>query len=648
MSQIEFEKLKDNVGKLISMNGFLSTSRSKNVAMTFSGRPTENKQSVLFQIECNVEVLQDAVVFADIERFSKYPEEKEVLFDLGATFEIISMNKDESTHYWLVHLKATDIGEKISQEYIQSNRREMVGESSAIAFPSLLADMGEHTQALKFYEQLLFNDSGEDQAKIFHGIGSIYSVKRQFDKAIANLSHAYQLMINADPQRVEESTIVLNSLGNVHTSKGEYDKAIIHFLEALMNRRRLFGDELFNIDADIMSNIGNVHFLEGKDYDLALEYYSKAFDIQETCYPTNHAIIANALHNIANCYARKKNYHQSLKYFNESFTIKKQILPPEHVDLAATLTSIGTINYKMGKIDESLNHFTKAMKIYETAFPNGHPNTSICLTSIAHFYYSQDNLDEALKYFEKALEMNELFLPIINSDIAGNLINIANVLADQNKQEDAIAYRLLSLAIEEKLYPNGSITMMNNLIKIAEMYFERGDYPRTIAFSLKTLIVIRCLRNDQVHLVTIANILCNIGMAFMLKGQMDLSLAYHIRALHRRYQMYPDGHNSLCMSLTHTATLYHLKEQHTRALKYYEEALIMYLKLFPDTYQVNYQVGEIFFNISNIYSIKDNLHLSLQYAEKALDVFRSTTVRENRSRKAAEEIIAQIKQRMQS
>jgi tetratricopeptide (TPR) repeat protein len=642
MSITEFEKLKDNVGKLISTNGFLSTSRSKDVAKIFVGGPIENKQNIFFEIECNIDKLQDAIVFADIARFSKYPEEKEVLFDLGATFEILSINKDESD-CWLVHLKATDIGEKISQEYIQSNRREMKGESGAFAFAGLLAEMGDYTQALSFYERLLYNDSGEDKAWIFNGIGTIYSGRRDFDKAIENLSHAYELMIKAEPQRVEESTIVLNNLGNLFTSKGEYDKAIIHFLEALMNRRRLFGDQLFNLDADIMCNIGTVYFLEGKDYDISLDYYLKAFEIQETCYPSNHVIIANALHNIANCYLKKEDYDQSLKYFNDCLAIRKQILPPEHVDLASTLANMGTVYCKMGKMDESLGCFTKSLKIYETIFPNGHPNTSICLTNVGHFYHSQDNYDEALKYFEKAFEMNELFLSTIHSDIAGNLINIANVLIDQDKQEEALIYRLLSFVIEEKLYPNGSINMINNLDKIAEIYFQKGEYPRAIAYNLKTLVVIKCLpRNDQIDPVRTANILSNMGMAFMMKGEIDLSLAYHIRALHRRNKIFPDGHSSICSSLTHTATLYHLKGQHILALQYYEKALMMHQKLLPDTYPINYNVGEIFFNISNIHTITNNLNLAQQYAEKALDVFHNTTVPGNSSRKAAEDNIAKI------
>jgi tetratricopeptide (TPR) repeat protein len=127
----------------------------------------------------------------------------------------------------------------------------------------------------------------------------------------------------------------------------------------------------------------------------------KAFEIQETCYPYNHIIIASALHNIANRYLKKRDYHRSLKYFNDSLNIRKQILPPEHVDLASTLTNVGTLYCKIGRMDEVLTCFTKSLKMYETVFPNGHPNTSICLTNFAHFYQSQGNYDHKHLFISK-------------------------------------------------------------------------------------------------------------------------------------------------------------------------------------------------------------------------------------------------------
>ncbi len=74
---------------------------------------------------------------------------------------------------------------------------------------------------------------------------------------------------------------------------------------------------------------------------------------------------------------------------------------------------------------------------------------------------------------------------------------------------------------------------------------------------------------------------------------------------------------------------------------------MIYQKLFPDTYQNNYNVGEIFFNISNIHIITNNLNLALEYAQKALDIFHNTTALGNSSRVAAQENIEKIKQLMQ-
>ncbi|CAF3404239.1 unnamed protein product, partial [Rotaria sp. Silwood2] len=196
MSTTEFEKFKKHVGKLVSINGFLSTSRAKDVAKVFAGKPVHNKRSVLFEIECDVDHLQDAIIFADIARFSKHPDEQEVLFDLGPTFEILCIDEYEPD-CWLVKLKAVDAGEKISKEYLETNRKEFNGESSAIAYASLLAQIGNFQKALNFYKQLLQNSKDEDDARIHFGIGTVYFSIRDFDKAIENLTYAYRLMINA-------------------------------------------------------------------------------------------------------------------------------------------------------------------------------------------------------------------------------------------------------------------------------------------------------------------------------------------------------------------------------------------------------------------------------------------------------------------
>jgi hypothetical protein len=63
----EFDKLKENQGKLISTNGYLSTSRSKSRAFAFANKRTKRTDviSVLFQID-NLEKILSLLILLNL------------------------------------------------------------------------------------------------------------------------------------------------------------------------------------------------------------------------------------------------------------------------------------------------------------------------------------------------------------------------------------------------------------------------------------------------------------------------------------------------------------------------------------------------------------------------------------------------------
>ncbi|CAM4842069.1 unnamed protein product [Rotaria magnacalcarata] len=67
----EFERLKENQGKLISPNGYLSASRNKPMAVHFATKPTNrsNIVCVLFQIQCDIKEIDKSIEFADIAEY---------------------------------------------------------------------------------------------------------------------------------------------------------------------------------------------------------------------------------------------------------------------------------------------------------------------------------------------------------------------------------------------------------------------------------------------------------------------------------------------------------------------------------------------------------------------------------------------------
>ena len=87
----EIESFRRNVGNLISVNGYLSTSRDRRVAFDFATKPTKrpNIQRALFEYRVDLTLVKK-IVIADIAKYSKFPDEAEVLFDLGK-FHLINI-----------------------------------------------------------------------------------------------------------------------------------------------------------------------------------------------------------------------------------------------------------------------------------------------------------------------------------------------------------------------------------------------------------------------------------------------------------------------------------------------------------------------------------------------------------------------------
>jgi hypothetical protein len=91
----EIYKLKQNVSKEIATNGYYSTSTSRQMAYSFAVKPAKRKDVERVLLEIDVDLMERSTKLADVAHLSCFPEEKEILFDLGACFRIDSVRYDE-------------------------------------------------------------------------------------------------------------------------------------------------------------------------------------------------------------------------------------------------------------------------------------------------------------------------------------------------------------------------------------------------------------------------------------------------------------------------------------------------------------------------------------------------------------------------
>jgi tetratricopeptide (TPR) repeat protein len=368
----EFEKLKENQGKLISTNGYLSTSRLRSLALSFATKPTIRTDliSVLFEIKCNVKAIGKSIAYGDIAQFSEYPKEKEVLFDVNACFQIESIEQEESMQ--MIKMNLSNEGEIITKSFIEQTQKETEEQSIVIVFGRLMCNIGQYDKSQKYFEQLLNDPNREDVAWIEFNIGRALDFKGEWKEARKYYDRAYDRMMNTNPVRMKDSAYVLNNIGVNLVDQGHYDEALNYHQQALKIREKYYpsghGDIAISLD-----NIGRILRRQGK-YNEAFDYHQRALRMREEYYPSGHIDLARSLNNIGKVLKDQENYDEALDYYQQALIMREKYFPSGHVYVAHSLSDIGTCCEHQKKTKIALEYYRRALTTYEKFLPEGSPD----------------------------------------------------------------------------------------------------------------------------------------------------------------------------------------------------------------------------------------------------------------------------------
>jgi hypothetical protein len=94
MSNNEFKKMQNNLGGLLSISNFFSTTEDKSLAMIYAGLSNEDETAIIFEIKIEPSLTEIMNPFVNIQEFSHFGEaEKEWLFSFGCIFRIVHIEK---------------------------------------------------------------------------------------------------------------------------------------------------------------------------------------------------------------------------------------------------------------------------------------------------------------------------------------------------------------------------------------------------------------------------------------------------------------------------------------------------------------------------------------------------------------------------
>jgi tetratricopeptide (TPR) repeat protein len=184
-------------------------------------------------------------------------------------------------------------------------------------------------------------------------------------------------------------------VGNYYLN--EPKKAIDAYLNALDNFKQV--NDLRG-EGKVYNNIGNLY--RDNDYDLALEYFRKAFAIADRL--SDNKLRAGTYMNIGDVYLKKKFFYQSLTYLNKSNELFIQL--KDSVNAVLCLQNKGVIYFNLHQLDKAdsllkaANREAKALDLLETV-------ASVDLT-LAATYFGQNRFSDAEKVIQEGLVYSAL------------------------------------------------------------------------------------------------------------------------------------------------------------------------------------------------------------------------------------------------
>ena len=143
------QDLRDNLGKLISMNGFLSTTRSRHVAGIYAREGANEALAREEQVGLLFEITTDArqnIPFVDIAQYTDFHDEEEVLFIYSAIFMIESVELEQTTGLYKVKMATSDAESNQIREYNRFEDQEMRNCPPLVKFGRILFEKNQRSR----------------------------------------------------------------------------------------------------------------------------------------------------------------------------------------------------------------------------------------------------------------------------------------------------------------------------------------------------------------------------------------------------------------------------------------------------------------------------------------------------------------------
>ncbi|CAM4822266.1 unnamed protein product [Rotaria magnacalcarata] len=407
MTISEMEKLRVNIGGIISMNSFVSTSRDELYFM----RDVVSESDfaiVLFDMAIDTRIAQAAgTPFANIQDHSYVSDEEEILLSMGTMFRIDSIAEEilDSSSVWRIKTTMCTIDDhlqiKMLVDYAKGNICSH-GRMTFSTYGKFLACMSHFDSSVAYQCQLLnqLPSDHKDLPIIHNDLAYAYRESNRFSIALEHYNIALSLQEKQVSRDDVDIAMTCSDLGWLLMQMKDLKESLEFHQKALAIREQHLGDN--HVDTAISYDYLGLCYLKTNDFNTALFYLQEALAIRKRCLPARHPYIAMSYCSMGSYFSTRKDHSEALQMYEQAISIYKSSMPSTHKTLALTHSSLATSYVETGQWEKAIQNLKTALEIYPK---NDFHNQAISLNTLGFVYYKLRDYKQALVFYDKALQL---------------------------------------------------------------------------------------------------------------------------------------------------------------------------------------------------------------------------------------------------
>ena len=487
-----------------------------------------------------------------------------------------------------------------------------------------------HQHALHIRQKLL-GDEHVDTANSYYELGVSHFKLNQYDLAHKNHQRAFN--IRQGQARDEEIARSYHYLGRVQYKEVEYSQAIESHKNAVLLRKRLFGEN-HPETAESYYEWGKTSFHE-EDLAKALALLERSLAISESEMGKDHEKTGDHLYQLGLVQWKIHRLEESLSTHQRALDIRLKHLGRYHNKTAKSLYQIGLIYNSLGRFNRAANSHVQARRIRNETLGNLHTETarSYLEEGANHFkrgdYHSaQEALQFAVKITTELLTKDIKELDDLPHDKqVKNLLRIDHQSGLRFYQRVSRMHqkRLAHLQSNNHLLEGKLQGLKNTLANITSKYDKVGVEEYLMASakdSTKALNLLKRALDIRLHLFRdshsdTAISYFNIGCVERAMGRFSPALESHQRALDIRLEVFGETHRKTAESYQWLGKAQFDMKKFMSALESFKRALGIILKLDGENHR---NTANIYSDIGGTFHRLRDLKSALEWHQRALDI----------------------------